>query len=108
MIQVVGIILLFGCFAIVYSCSQQYEDETAAGSYDRPYDHAFVGDKTCQSCHAGEWEQWKGSQHDYAIGEADDEHVRGDFDETTFSDGENSNRFYREGKHFMVDITGLF
>lgn len=65
-----------------------------------------MGDQTCQSCHAGEWEQWKGSHHDYAIGEADEEHVRGDFDESEFTDGEESYRFYREEESYMVEISG--
>ena len=103
-----GIILcIFLTFCLVYSCSQvetdgEYEADTSLA----PSSHTFVGDQTCQSCHAAEWEQWKGSHHDYAIGEADDEHVRGNFDDAVFSDGQDSYRFYREGDEYMVDIIG--
>lgn len=65
-----------------------------------------MGDQTCQSCHTDEWEQWKGSHHDYAIGEADKEHVLGDFDDAFFSDSLSSYKFYREGERYLVDITG--
>lgn len=100
------ILLLTATFALIYSCEQPGERTATTVDPDLERTHRFVGDQTCQSCHAGEWEQWKGSHHDYAIGEADEEHVRGDFDDAMFSDGENSYRFYQEGVHYMVDITG--
>jgi len=95
-------------FFLLYSCESTGDEKRTSedGTIQSVKDHTFVGDQTCQSCHAAEWEQWKGSHHDYAIGEADEEHVRGDFDDAVFSDGHRSYRFYREGDEYMVDITG--
>ena len=102
----IGIILcILILFGLIYSCSQQEETDAPDSTADIIRTHAFVGDQTCKSCHAREWEQWKGSHHDYAIGEADEEHVRGDFDDAELIDGEESYRFYREDGRFMVDFT---
>src|SRR6056297_91520 len=94
-------------FGLVYSCSQPDRGDAGGeqGVFEMADDHAFVGDKTCQSCHAREWEDWKGSHHDYAIAEADEEAVRGDFENAEFSQGENSYRFYKNGPDYMVDAT---
>lgn len=71
-----------------------------------PPDHTFVGGETCQSCHEKEWNDWQGSHHDYAMAEATEEMVRGDFDNATFQDEEDSYRFFREGEKFMVEAPG--
>ena len=105
--KISAIFLLFGTFAIGYSCNKSEVNQSQLSAYEnfhRSVDNAFIGDKSCQSCHAGEWESWKGSHHDLAIAEADDESVRGDFENTKFSDGDENYRFYRDGESFMVDI----
>lgn len=104
------IILIFvalASFFLMYSCSQTGEKQSNGepGVFETVYDHKFVGDQTCQSCHALQFEEWKGSHHDYAIAEADEESVRGDFDGTEFTQIENSYRFYRDGQNYMVDAT---
>ncbi len=98
------VLLLFVSFCLVYSCRQSGdEDETLTDGDQIPGDHLFVGDRTCQSCHAGEWESWKGSHHDYAMAEPDEETVRGDFSDVKFTDGEETYRFYRDDDRFMVE-----
>jgi tetratricopeptide (TPR) repeat protein len=105
-LQIAGILLLFISFCLVYSCSKSGENENESGLIGQsPGDHSFIGDQTCQSCHAQEWDEWKGSHHDYAIAEADEESVRGDFENVQFSQGENRYRFYRDEENYMVDVT---
>ncbi|WP_340105479.1 multiheme c-type cytochrome [Rhodohalobacter sp. 8-1] len=107
-IVTVGFLMVsLALFFLMYSCGQTGEDlkNNNQDVFEVTRDHAFVGDQTCQSCHGQEWDAWKGSHHDYAIGEADDEHVRGDFEDAEFSQGENSYRFYRDGQNYMVDAT---
>src|SRR6056297_2001123 len=104
-VKICFILLLTATFALIYSCEQPGERTTSTEDPDFERTHSFVGDQTCQSCHGQEWEQWKGSHHDYAIGEADEEHVRGDFDNAKFTQRENSYRFYRNGQNYMVEIT---
>lgn len=107
--QLAAILILFISFGLIYSCRQNNQGEgqqTTQSSVQISQDHRFVGDHTCQSCHAREWEEWQGSHHDYAIAEADNESVRGDFDNTEFVDGEYTYRFFREGEQYKVEAPG--
>lgn len=104
------ILLIFvalAIFILMYSCSQPGERQSDGdrGVFETAYDHKFVGDQTCQSCHAFQFDEWKGSHHDYAIAEANEESVRGDFGGAVFTQIENSYRFYRDGLNYMVDAT---
>lgn len=103
-IKISVILLLMITFALFYSCEDPSERSTYTGESEFDRAHSFVGDQTCQSCHAGEWEQWKGSHHDYAIAEADDEHVRGEFDDVIFEDNQGIYRFFRDGVRYMVEV----
>ena len=102
------VVLLFISFCIVYSCSNS-GDNQSDGSDESKFaiSHRFVGGQTCQSCHAAEWEQWKGSHHDYAIAEADEESVRADFDNVEFQDRDETYRFFREGEIYKVEAPGI-
>lgn len=95
---------LFLLFCIAYSCGHSGED--SSGEKILSQSHSFVGDRTCQSCHAGEWEEWRGSHHDYAIAEANEESVLGDFNDTIFTDNEHEYRFSKEGDSYVVTISG--
>lgn len=101
-------LLIFFSFCIVYSCIQLEEDDkdrSASEKYSMATDHVFVGDQSCQSCHTDEWEEWKGSHHDYAIAEVDENSVRGDFTDAEFLEEDYRYRFYREDEKYMVAIT---
>jgi predicted CXXCH cytochrome family protein len=104
-LSVAFILLLFLSFCLVYSCSQTEDEARVAAGHPDIRTHQFVGDQVCQSCHAGEWEQWKGSHHDYAIAEANENYVRGDFEDAGFTDGDDTYRFYRQGEYFYVEIS---
>jgi hypothetical protein len=67
---------------------------------------AFVGSDTCQSCHAEEHAQWRGSHHDLAMQLPSSATVLGDFDNTTFTYNSITTRFFREGEKFMVNTDG--
>lgn len=106
-LQLIGIFVLFLAFGLVYSCSQNNQaGQQEPGDDQISQSHKFVGGQTCQSCHAYQWEEWKGSHHDYAIAEADEESVRGDFDDAEFQDGEYTYRFFREGEEYKVEAPG--
>lgn len=92
---------------IVYSCSESRDYKTkTSDSVLIPQDHEFMGDETCRSCHTDEWEEWQGSHHDYAIGEASEEMVRGNFEDILFRDEDDTYRFFREGEKYMVEAPG--
>jgi len=105
-----GLILIaFTCFCLVYSCGiGGNEQQKPVTNEDTPesFDHRFVGDQICQSCHAGQWNEWKGSHHEYAMALPDEATVKGDFDDVEFTDGSDRYRFYRKNEDYMVEAPG--
>jgi len=66
----------------------------------------YVGAPACASCHAKEFEAWRGSQHDLAMQHANDKSVLGVFDNAKFTyAGITSTFFKRDGK-FHVNTDG--
>lgn len=68
-----------------------------------PSTPAFVGRKTCATCHAAEVEAWSGSHHDLAFQEASEETVLGDFGDATFTHFGVTSRFFRKDGAFLVN-----
>ncbi len=66
----------------------------------------FVGNETCVNCHKEEVEAWIGSDHEMAMKHADKESVFGDFNDASFEFEGKTNRFFRKGKEFWVNIEG--
>ena len=66
----------------------------------------YVGAQACASCHAKEFEAWRGSQHDLAMQHANDKTVLGVFDNAKLTyAGITSTFFKRDGK-FHVNTDG--
>lgn len=62
----------------------------------------YVGDTSCVECHSKEVQEWKGSHHDLAMKEANDETVVGDFDNATYElHGVKSSFYKKDGKFFI-------
>ena len=62
----------------------------------------FVGDKSCKSCHADQYNDWLRSHHFMAMQPPNDSTVLGNFDNSNFTaDGVTSKFFKREGKFFI-------
>lgn len=98
---------LFFIFCIIYSCNQNRDEGTGTSqSGDISQTHKFVGGQACQSCHEKEWEDWKGSHHDYAIAEADSASVRADFNNSQFTKEDGTYRFFRDEEKYMVEAPG--
>jgi predicted CXXCH cytochrome family protein len=70
--------------------------ETAAASPD------FVGSMACKDCHAEEYRNWLGSDHQRAMQVASDDAVLGDFGGAEFTYYGETIRFYRENGDFMI------
>ncbi|WP_372636225.1 tetratricopeptide repeat protein [Fodinibius sp.] len=103
MLFIIGISLGTG---IIFSCTQSDDQSTETSSKKDAIDRQFVGDETCATCHSSETASWKGSHHDYAMKEASDQSVRGDFDNVTFTHQEETYRFFIEDSQFMVEAPG--
>lgn len=78
----------------------------------RPESHEplqYVGSDKCQSCHAGTFEKFAGSDHAHAMDSALPRSVKGDFNDSRFVWLGDTSRFYRKGSQYYVqtlDSTG--
>ncbi|NNH58569.1 tetratricopeptide repeat protein [Rhizobium laguerreae] len=66
----------------------------------------FVDERTCTSCHADQAAAFSKSHHAKAMALADDETVRGKFDNTTFDHDGVVATFTRRDGHFFVNTEG--
>lgn len=62
----------------------------------------WVGAEKCKSCHEGEFKQWQGSHHDWAMKPAQEDSVLGDFNNASFKHfGQLSEFYVRDGQYFV-------
>lgn len=67
---------------------------------------ALVGSEACSGCHAAEAKLWQTSQHRHAMDHANDQTVRGDFDDAAFEYAGTRSRFFRRDGKFLVETDG--
>ena len=67
---------------------------------------SFVGRDECIDCHSAAYEAWLGSDHDDAMDHANEQTVRGNFDDTEFTYGSITSRFYRRDDKYFVHTQG--
>ncbi len=67
---------------------------------------AFVENAECAECHEEEFRLWERSHHDLAMQPANEETVRADFNNTTFTHFGVESRFFRQDGRFMVNTEG--
>ena len=67
---------------------------------------AFAGSAKCKDCHKAEYDKWKGSHHDHAMGVANEITVLGDFDNAEFTLHGITSRFYKKDGRFFVHTNG--
>ncbi|MFZ1413332.1 MAG: multiheme c-type cytochrome [Defluviicoccus sp.] len=75
----------------------------AAGGEPEP---AFIGSAACGTCHQGEMAAWRTSHHDFAMAEATNQTVLGDFSGVTFTHAGVTSRFFRRDGKFFVHTDG--
>ena len=66
----------------------------------------YVGRQACTACHGREDDLWSGSDHDLAMQVANEETVRGDFNNTTFTYLGVTSRFFKRNGTFFVRTDG--
>jgi tetratricopeptide (TPR) repeat protein len=85
-----------------YMIKQLYFRKPAAAALPA----AFVGGQKCAECHKGEFDKWRGSPHDLAMEEANDQTVLGNFDNAVYERFGVTSRFYRKDGRFFVHTQG--
>ncbi|MCG6866943.1 MAG: tetratricopeptide repeat protein [Thiogranum sp.] len=66
----------------------------------------YVGAPDCAQCHASESAAWRGSQHAFAMQEANGQSVLGDFNDAKFTYAGTTSRFFRRDDGFYVHTDG--
>jgi predicted CXXCH cytochrome family protein len=66
----------------------------------------YVGTNNCIQCHQTQYQQWQGSHHDMAMRHADEKSVQGNFADASFEFAGKTNRFFRKGSEYWVNIEG--
>ncbi len=66
----------------------------------------YVGGQTCAVCHAEATEKWNDSHHSWAMRDATQDTVRGDFDDAEFTHQGVTSRLFRERDQFFVNTDG--
>jgi predicted CXXCH cytochrome family protein len=61
---------------------------------------------SCLGCHAAQAKQWKDSDHDWAMRDASDDNVLGDFADASFDEAGVNARFFRKGSDYFVNTEG--
>lgn len=96
-------LLVISIFILEY-CKPANKDQV--GSLTTSDKAEYIGDKSCQSCHAKEFDLWKQSDHFKAMEPANDSTVLGDFNNASLTaDGITSKFFRRDGK-FIINTQG--
>ncbi|MDC1105754.1 multiheme c-type cytochrome [Prolixibacteraceae bacterium] len=73
------------------------------------HDHAeatFVGKESCKECHLSEYNDWVGSDHDKAMGFANDSTVLGDFNNQTVQYNGMTHKLYKRDDRFYALTDG--
>jgi predicted CXXCH cytochrome family protein len=66
----------------------------------------YVGSERCRTCHAKQYDAWRGSHHAEAMRPVRDGTVLGDFQDAVLSHRGKTWRFFRRGEKFMVRAEG--
>ncbi|GAB1623560.1 multiheme c-type cytochrome [Agarivorans albus] len=66
----------------------------------------YVGTNNCIECHQTQYQQWQGSHHDMAMRHANEQSILGDFANASLEFAGKTNRFFRKGAEYWVNIEG--
>ena len=100
MIRVMIAIFFFVFSGIVIL--QRCKPKETSNEPNQPRKNEFIGDQSCKSCHAHEYNEWLQSHHFMAMQPPNDSTVKGDFSDAVFTgDGVTSRFFKKDGKFFI-------
>jgi predicted CXXCH cytochrome family protein len=76
------------------------------GKNSEPIAARHVGSQVCVTCHANEYEAWKGSDHALAMQHANAQTVLGNFDNAKFTYANSASSFFKRDGKFYVNTDG--
>jgi len=69
-------------------------------------DAEYIGSTECPGCHQTQFNAWQGSHHDMAMRHAAKDSVKGDFSNQKLVESNKTNRFFKKGDEYWVNIAG--
>ncbi len=66
----------------------------------------FVGDQSCKSCHAKQYDDWLRSDHFMAMQPPNDSTVKGNFNNVSFTADGVTSRFFKKDEKFFINTQG--
>jgi len=100
---IAGVITAAIWFFVVY----RRANDTAPTQSATKINASYVDNQICAECHQKDFQDWTGSDHQLAMAPPSDQSVRGDFNDSQFSNyGVTSRFFKRDGKFFVNTETG--
>jgi Tfp pilus assembly protein PilF len=101
---------IMATIAIILSCPVYLvkKSNTSFQTQTRPSasNYTFVGSGSCKDCHKKEYDKWADSHHRWAMAEASENTVLGDFDDAVFEHFGAQSRFYRKNGGYFVHTQG--
>ena len=88
---------------IIFSCSKRESTQTSTAELYQA--NEYVGEAACISCHEKEYNDWRGSHHDWAMKLPNDTTVLGDFNDISFSADGDSYLFHKDDSLYYVTAT---
>ncbi len=85
---------------LLFCCDNKNADSTIlVSAYAKK---EYVGEAACIQCHQAEYNNWKGSHHDWAMKLPNDTTVLGDFNNALFSEDGETYLFYKKDSAYYV------
>ncbi|MCP4250922.1 MAG: hypothetical protein GY778_28120, partial [bacterium] len=93
---------------LILGCDRQTPPSSTAkiGPDGKSRPEEYVGRGVCAECHAKQTDGWRGSHHDLAMQEVNEQTVLGDFDDASFSYAGTTTTFTRRDGAFIVRTDG--
>jgi predicted CXXCH cytochrome family protein len=91
---------IFNALFLLESCS------TSGSPTDIPNMDGYVGEAACVACHRAQYDDWRGSHHDWAMKKPTAETVLGDFNDQSFTADGVMYYFQKRDSSFYIRTTG--
>lgn len=101
--RLVSSLLLVLCTLLIGTANAQNGGQPPALAKDAA---GYAPASTCLGCHSEQAKSWKGSDHDWAMLEANKDSVLGDFSGSRFDEAGVKARFFRKGSGYFVHTEG--
>ena len=103
--KLLSYLVIIGLLFIGLSCQNESKNEYGSISeLQKSTSDGYVGDQNCTECHKEAAADWKGSHHDKAMQEVNDQTVLGDFDNHSIEIDGVAYLFFKEDGEFHVKV----